>query len=362
VAAGTELCPVAGGGRPPEWSQLAAQSFSWSISNLCGYLGITAPYFALACKLPLWRSQWKEGVLPLPPAACMLLLVLVALVGCLMRAGDSGGLALALAFIAGALLVTLALLPGCDGAAVYLAIALSSVTALVFGMVPGGLLASAHQLWQADLWRAGFLAVGLLAVTLQMPLRRVVFVSYAHGDDTVAGRLRDTLFTQLCASLVAWAWAVRCDVNAMCAGYSISEFTKKIGSADRVIVIVTEKYLRSDWCILELFYLQQHALGDKKRFQDHVVPVVLDDAKIDTANYRHVHVLYWQSRLADLEMFGDHLSDHERELVRLLKQGPKALSDILSWLADPKAPRGYQAVVADDFRMIREHLDRQAND
>jgi hypothetical protein len=108
----------------------------------------------------------------------------------------------------------------------------------------------------------------------------------------------------------------------------------------------------------ELHYIFARSLDEKEFFLRHVVPVVLDDARIDTPEDRIEHARYWHEKVAHLHANRDLLGGEDRQRLRLMRRWAEDVGDMLSFIADQLAPRGFDAVTADEFRAIRELLDR----
>ena len=92
-----------------------------------------------------------------------------------------------------------------------------------------------------------------------------IFVSYAWGDDSSeTARKRAEVVDRLCETLANESWNIIRDKNAMRSGDLISGFMKRIGVADHVIVVLSDKYLRSPYCMAELYGISNDRL-EKKR-------------------------------------------------------------------------------------------------
>src|SRR5262245_65782048 len=89
------------------------------------------------------------------------------------------------------------------------------------------------------------LHVSLSSTLHDAPGRAVqqVFVSYAWGDDSPEGRQREQVVERLCERLRDWGYDVVRDRDQMRRGDLISEFMRRIGRGDRVVVVLSEKYL-----------------------------------------------------------------------------------------------------------------------
>jgi internalin A len=79
------------------------------------------------------------------------------------------------------------------------------------------------------------------------------YVSYAWGDDrTPEGRAREEIVDRLCHAAIGQGHSILRDKDVLSSGDSISAFMRRIGSGDRIFVIMSDKYLRSPHCMFEL--------------------------------------------------------------------------------------------------------------
>jgi len=72
------------------------------------------------------------------------------------------------------------------------------------------------------------------------------------------------------------------DSNVLRSGELISGFTKRIGLADCVIVVLSDKYLRSPYSMTELHSIYQRSVGEKADFLRRIISLTLTDAQIGT--------------------------------------------------------------------------------
>ena len=86
-----------------------------------------------------------------------------------------------------------------------------------------------------------------------------VYVSYAWGGES------DALVDSFARRLPPQFQLIR-DKTAMRAGDWISTFMRDIGRAERVLVVVSEKYLKSVYCMRELLHLYNASLGERANF------------------------------------------------------------------------------------------------
>jgi hypothetical protein len=107
------------------------------------------------------------------------------------------------------------------------------------------------------------------------------YVSYAWGDDrTPEGRVREEIVDRLCEAAKAQDHTILRDKDTLSLGGTISAFMRRIGTGDRVFVILSDKYLRSPHCMFELSELWRTSRQEGKAFLERVRIYALRDANI----------------------------------------------------------------------------------
>ena len=179
------------------------------------------------------------------------------------------------------------------------------------------------------------------------------FVSYAWGEDTEAGRALDKVVNDICAAAEQRGLRIRRDRNEMAPGDSIAAFMRKIGEGDRVFVVLSVKYLRSPWCMFELFEVWQNCRGREREFLDRIRVFVLPDAKISNALDRSDHAIFWQDEHDRLEArikerpasVGRRGYETYHQMGRFYHE----VADILASIADMVRPRTLEEFVEYGF-------------
>ncbi len=189
-----------------------------------------------------------------------------------------------------------------------------------------------------------------------------IYVSYAWGDDqSDAGRKREAAVEGLCGMLDRDGYQVLKDDRTLRPGSLISTFMKAIGRGGTVLVILSEKYLLSPYCMTELFYVHSRSLGEKEDFLKRVIPAnVGDTGKIDEPRIVRKYVEYWESKVAEWERDRKGLSLEKMQLCNRIRQWCLVIGNILGFIADTVHPRDFDAIVKDDFAAVREMLKRIA--
>lgn len=82
---------------------------------------------------------------------------------------------------------------------------------------------------------------------------------------------------------------------------SIREFMRQIGGGEFVVVVVSDKYLKSSNCMFELLEIFRKSNSKPEEFKERVFPVVLPDAKIYDPIDRLGYVEFWVEKYQELE-------------------------------------------------------------
>jgi internalin A len=185
-----------------------------------------------------------------------------------------------------------------------------------------------------------------------------IYISFAWGDDkSDGGRQRAATVTGLCAKLDSWGYEVLRDDRILRPGDWISTFMKAIGRGDHVLVILSDKYLHSPYCMTELFYIYSRSLGEKEDFLERVIPVVLADAgEIGGWKGRLKYAQHWEAEFQEMEPHLRLLGQADIDRYHLIKQWHTVIGNILGFIADTLHPHGFDAIVENDFAAVRQML------
>lgn len=121
-------------------------------------------------------------------------------------------------------------------------------------------------------------------------VEQAVFVSYGWGGES------EQMVDQIDQALQTRGIKIVRDKRDLGYKGSISEFMQRIGRGMCVIVVISDKYLRSPNCMYELVEIAKN-----KDFYDRVFPVVLGDADIYNPVNRLKYIKYWEEKLKELD-------------------------------------------------------------
>jgi internalin A len=187
-----------------------------------------------------------------------------------------------------------------------------------------------------------------------------IFVSYAWGDDSSEdSRNRAEAVDRLCETLGQHSWNILRDSNVLRSGELILGFMKRIGLADHVIVVLSDKYLRSPYCMTELHYIYQRSLGEKENFLRRIIPLRLNDARFDTWRDRVAYAEHWEAEFKAMEEKFRHLAESDFRLYKAMQEWHNRIGDMLAYVNDVLVPHGFEEIVKDDFAGLRQMLQQR---
>ncbi len=193
--------------------------------------------------------------------------------------------------------------------------------------------------------------------------RGEVFISYAWGDETPAGQTRAEVVDALYAALEKDGFTPVRDRDQMHPGDRISAFIERLTRADLVVAVVSDKYLRSPYCMFEIYKLWQRRQGDASEMARHLVPIVLPEVRIGNLRERAPYLRYWREQAEELAgLQGDlglQLSPESLKEARLVQEFSHHVDGILVFLQDVLMPRKLEAHLDDGFPAVLEALRRR---
>src|SRR5215216_2689119 len=117
-----------------------------------------------------------------------------------------------------------------------------------------------------------------------------VYISYAWGGES------ERIVNELDADLQAKGILVIRDKRDRGFKGMIRDFMQQIGRGHAIIVVISDKYLKSPNCMFELVEIARN-----KDFYDRVFPIVLGDADIYNPVNRIKYIKHWEDKVKELD-------------------------------------------------------------
>ena len=190
-----------------------------------------------------------------------------------------------------------------------------------------------------------------------------VFVSYAWGDSSPAGVERQRVVDDLCRRLADRGIDVIRDRTHMQVGSRISDFMARIGRGGYVVVILSDKYIRSAFCMGELLQIYRNCAQSPDRFLRRVIPLILSDAEVDTLEGRIEHGLHWKRRFEMLkekldELGSERIGPSAHQEYRDVVGFNQEVVEMLTLVQDRLMPRDFDRMAEEGFREIVELISK----
>ena len=170
------------------------------------------------------------------------------------------------------------------------------------------------------------------------------YVSYAWADPTDPER--ETIVDQACEEAEKRGTPIIRDKATLKLGDSISKFMRAIGEGDRIFVFLSDKYLKSPFCMFELFEIWWNSRQDKAEFLRRVRIYTLGDAKIWKPVDRVRYGKYWKDQHDELRAAVDEagldvLGEEDLRSYKLMQDFASKVGDILALFANIVRPRSF---------------------
>ena len=170
------------------------------------------------------------------------------------------------------------------------------------------------------------------------------YVSYAWADSTDPER--ETVVDQACAESEKRGTPIIRDKATLNFGDSIAKFMRAIGEGDRIFVVLSDKYLKSPFCMFELFEIWRNSRQDRAEFLRRVRIYTLGDAKIWKPVDRVRYGKYWKDQHDELreavdEAGLDVLGEEDLRSYKLMQDFATKVGDILALFANIVQPRSF---------------------
>jgi hypothetical protein len=181
-----------------------------------------------------------------------------------------------------------------------------------------------------------------------------IFFSYAWDQD-------EGLIMQLYNSLKKDGFNVIKDKENM--GYKgvISKFMNEIGSAGFVIVAISDKYLKSKFCMYELYEVFRNSGMDRDCFGKKIFPIRIDET-LDLGNPDTVnsYIKYWKEQEQEwtkrVKDESDSITEEQARQYQFIKRLVIDVRNILSCLADINS-LNLNMLRSNDFADIKSALN-----
>ena len=187
-----------------------------------------------------------------------------------------------------------------------------------------------------------------------------IYISYAWRDREKDPQPddREGIVDALCAAFQQEKnWQIRRDKTDLGYRDSIETFMRAIGAGKYVVMVVSAKYLRSEYCMFEAVRVLAH-----EQFEQRVFPIVLPDADIFSDNALD-YTAFWKKRLAELSQKLDDIGRGPENTEWISKERDRQeiclrVADVITRIARLNVLSPAQHL-ADNFAAVIAAVERQ---
>ena len=152
----------------------------------------------------------------------------------------------------------------------------------------------------------------------------MVFLSYSHNESGYAVRLDE--------ALTAHHISVLRDKKNLKKNDCISSFMEHGSHSDYVVLLISDAYLKSGYCMFEAIAAYNSRVNKK------LIPVVFPDADVFSTQGHLSYITYWQKQLntlrQDVAQYPSHMCIEVSKNIRELEQYSSFIGDLLALIRD----------------------------
>ncbi|MBP8239290.1 MAG: toll/interleukin-1 receptor domain-containing protein [Saprospiraceae bacterium] len=184
-----------------------------------------------------------------------------------------------------------------------------------------------------------------------------IYFSYAWGDSEEAAESREAIVDQLYGSLLNDGFVLKRDKMDLDYKGFISEFMQEIGRSGLVVVAISDKYLRSPYCMHELHEIYRNSRQEKEEFSKRVFPIRVESIKMSDPFVIEEYLAYWEEQETKwknlVQKRASQLSPaHFNEFDKVREINSK-FSELLAFLQDMNS-MSKKLLAQDDFAIVKD--------
>lgn len=192
-----------------------------------------------------------------------------------------------------------------------------------------------------------------------------IYFSYAWGDDQEEGVSREAIVNELYSALIKEGFNVLRDKMNIDYGGLISEFMKDLGAGDLIVVFVSDKYVKSPYCMFELYEIARNNKWDKKLFASRILPVPVERIRFDDPSILDHYFEYWkqeeQKWEALIQKRLNQIAESQSKRYHNTKAIHQNFGNLSDWLTDINAST-LKLLSDSDFAKVKEAIQKRMSE
>jgi hypothetical protein len=173
---------------------------------------------------------------------------------------------------------------------------------------------------------------------VNMESRPEIFFSYAWGDEKEPGESREKIVNDLYKTLLKEKYPVVRDKYDLQYQQFISDFMQRIGKGKCIIIVISGKYVKSPFCMFELYEIARNSNFDKQLFAEKVLPVRIESIDFTNAVVINEYFDYWDKQYNEWDELvkkrSRDLSIEQLQRYDKIKMIQQHFGKLTDWIAD----------------------------
>lgn len=186
-----------------------------------------------------------------------------------------------------------------------------------------------------------------------------IYFSYAWGTPDTSDDQLTAVVDQLYQSLLEDGYSVQRDSENIAYGGSISDYMDKLGAGNLIVVFVSDKYVRSPYCMFELHEIARTSQWDKTAFRTRILPIPLKRIRFDDPDILDQYFDYWEDKLRKWEAFmakrSRQIKEGQSKDYHRVQSIHQNFGDLASWLTDINSSN-LALLSENDFEMVKKAI------
>jgi len=183
-----------------------------------------------------------------------------------------------------------------------------------------------------------------------------IYFSYAWNDGESN---REDLVNRLYEALALDGFQLKRDkMDVQYKGF-ISDFMREMGRGGLIVVALSDKYLRSPYCMHELNEIYRNSRQERDEFAKKIFPIRVEEIKIDDPRDIDTYLSFWDAELSKWKTLFENRSDQLGRALfdeyQKIKEIHSNFGDLIGYIRNMNTLTA-KLLAEDDFAIVRTAL------
>jgi len=214
----------------------------------------------------------------------------------------------------------------------------------------------------ASFKKSNFDSNGAEVIDTEFEKKISIYLSYAWSHDENKNTNAEQVVKEVYDSLKSDEFNVVLDKVDLAYGSLISNFMKNIGKSSLIIIFISDRYLKSSYCMFELQEIARNCKWEQGEFSNKVLPIPIDKIELSRMNVFNSYQKYWEEEEKKLaQSFRNKKRKHPEihfKKYQSIKNINQYLGKLLEWLSDMNFAT-LENLKKDNFNLLKKTIDKR---